>query len=448
VNVNIIGSGLDSLVTCFQLLEKGYEVTLYSGGKKLAGHFSGLKNDHATFDLGMVLLEKEDRGEVQKDVIHYNGEFGFRSRKFLKQTFHEIQRILGESEPDKVKSLLSNGIEEKDYFISDNLNVFDYLNGQDKKILTKRLEDILNGRTPEFTHPKLKWDNDNIQQNPLSFNLNLMYGQKIYQEYFGKFLCALTGSSEVSLPMRYHRKAWIPLYYPESVLSRMKDPSNDVSSIEFFKFKRNSVALAIENLILNIYKNTRFKLVNEAFAELSHEIFKSEKSIYLLSIKDLGEFFSQPPVNDFSLRMSQQSIALNANKITFLHLCISKQENKTVFLQDPYKGLFRYSINSSRDGNLSNVCFEFGYGAPKSMEEMVKTSHKFLGSSKILCKGQTNSVNYVQKYHAIGMDEWERRVFEVGETIKIPSSQIYVIHPDGLSFNDNFVRGLAAASRI
>ena len=129
-------------------------------------------------------------------------------------------------------------------------------------ILTKNLDNIFNGKTPDFTHPKFKWNTDDFQQNSVSLNLNLMYGQKIYQEYFGNFLYALTGSSEIIMPMRFHRKVWIPLYYPESFLSKIKKSSIEISPLQFFKFKKHSVALAIEKLILTISKNIKFRLKN------------------------------------------------------------------------------------------------------------------------------------------------------------------------------------------
>ena len=448
MNVNVIGSGLDSLITSFLLLEKGHEVTLYSGGNKLAGHFAGLKNEHTIFDAGMVLLEKEDRGETQEEIITYNNEFGYKSRKFLLQTFLEIQRILGECEPAIVKTLLSNKIEVEDYFISDNLNAFNYLDGSDRVTLIGNLENILEGKNPKFTHPKFKWNTDCIRKNSVSFNLELMYGEKIYRQYFGKFLYALTGSSDVSMPMRFHRKVWIPLYYPESLLSHIKKSNFDLPSVQFFKFKRSSIALAIKELILKIDRDKRFKLINTPVAELNKEAFRSKESIYFLPIDDLSRLFPHSSVHDFASQMSQLCITQNTNQIRFLHLCVSKLESKTVFLQDPVEGLFRYSINNSPDNNLSIACFEFGSGAPNSMDEMVKISNNFLRPSKILCAGQVNSTNYAQKFSTMGMGEWESRVSEVCEYIKSPSSTVNITHPDALSFNDNVVRGLAAASRI
>jgi hypothetical protein len=448
VNFNVIGYGLDSLVTSYLLLEKGHEVTLYSGGNKLAGHFAGLKNDHSRFDVGMVLLEKEDRGESQVDISEYKNEFGYRSRKFLLQTFFEIQRILGEYEPHKIKTLLSNGTEEADYFISDNLEAFNYLKNGDQAAFMRNIVNITEGQVPEFTHPKMKWDAELFEQNSVSLNLEIMYGKNIYQEYFGKFLNALVGSSKTTLPMRFHRKVWIPLYYPESFLPKTKQFSNEVSPLEFFRFKNISVATSIEKLIFKLNKNAQFKLINTPFAQFSGEVFKSKQSIYFLSINDLNKFISIPSVQDFSLQMSQELVILNSNSIKFLHVCIPAAENKTVFLQDPVSGLFRYSIYNSIENNLSTACFEFGSGAPETLDGMIQIVRSFLDIDKILCEGQLNSINFVQKYHSIGINDWNRMVLEVSDSLKSPSDIVHIVHPEGLSINDNFTRGLAAASRI
>jgi hypothetical protein len=67
---------------------------------------------------------------------------------------------------------------------------------------------------------------------------------------------------------------------------------------------------------------------------------------------------------------------------------------------------------------------------------------------KILCEGQLNSINFVQKYHSMGINDWNRMMVEVSDSLKSPNDIVHIVHPEGLSINDNFTRGLAAVSRI
>ena len=50
--------------------------------------------------------------------------------------------------------------------------------------------------------------------------------------------------------------------------------------------------------------------------------------------------------------------------------------------------------------------------------------------------------------YVCGINDWNRMVLEVSDSLKSPSDIVHIVHPEGLSINDNFTRGLAAASGI
>ena len=68
----LIGNNMALLVAACELSRRGRKVTMLADGKPLGGHFSGLKVEGHSFDLGMVLLEKLTSTQRGADLASYN----------------------------------------------------------------------------------------------------------------------------------------------------------------------------------------------------------------------------------------------------------------------------------------------------------------------------------------------------------------------------------------
>ena len=108
MKIGVYGNGLDSLITCHDLLSKGHHVEHFGRGERIAGHFAGKSDGHGTFDLGMVLLERDVRDTLQRPLSEFSNEFGVSVRAYLAESYDFVEEALGELRPRKVKTRLIN----------------------------------------------------------------------------------------------------------------------------------------------------------------------------------------------------------------------------------------------------------------------------------------------------------------------------------------------------
>lgn len=448
MKIGVYGNGLDSVIACYELLAQGHDVVHFTGGEKIAGHFAGGINEHGVFDLGMVLLEKDVRDTTQKQLSTFSNEFGVNTRGYLAQSYDFLENNLGTLRPRKVKSRLENGEEVGDYFIADSLEVFKTLTDEEISLLNNQLTRVVNNNLRDFIHPRIKNQRSHQIKDDLLTQLEIQYGSALTEKLFGSFLRSLVGSKITRFPIRFHRKLWIPLYFPETIKAAIESFDTYLPEITFLEFADGSLASNVKKLVESISDNLRYSINTFNYANLHLDDDTINYQIHLLNFVDMSKLLRSKKVENFAARIMSKIVQGPRTQISILHFCISEMENKTVILQSPIKNLFRYSITNGVVKNQSCISLEFGDIRDSTVEELFEIVQRVEPTIKKVCNGTLQAIPFSPKYLDMSLVEWNTLCDEVIGEFPSKHCRVFPIHPDGVSFNDNVVRGLSGSKGI
>jgi hypothetical protein len=448
MNIGVYGSGLDSLITCYELLSEGHHVQHFSRGERIAGHFAGKSDGHGIFDLGMVLLEKDVRNTSQRPLSEFSNEFGVSAREYLAESYDFVEETLGALRPRKVKTRLKNSDEIGDYFIADNLEYFQTLSAEERTSLQVRLTRILNNQESNFIHPRMKNEKTNAVNDELLTQLAVLYGPELADRLFGSFINSLIGSKISNFPVRFHRKFWIPLYYPETIDAAITGIGPRLSELSFLEFVDGSLASKIQELIKSTSSNRRYSLnevKSEDIGKLNNQL---DYQIFVTSIADMSKLLGSQKVEELANRIAAKIVQGPRTEIGIIHFCVKKIENRTVMLQSPIKSLFRYSITNGTVSYQSCISLEFGDLAELTKDDVLEIVELVEPTIEIVCSGVLQGIPFSPRYLDMTLQEWNSISAGVIGEFPEKNCRVLPIHPDGASFNDNLVRGLAASRGI
>jgi hypothetical protein len=91
---------------------------------------------------------------------------------------------------------------------------------------------------------------------------------------------------------------------------------------------------------------------------------------------------------------------------------------------------------------------EFGNSRKLNENDLVSTVQKVEPTIQIVCDGLIQTVPYSLRYLDMKLAEWHTLCENINREISSSRCRVVPIHPDGQSFNDNLVRGLAVMSEI
>ena len=448
MKIGVYGNGLDSVIACHELLAQGHHVTHFSGGVKIAGHFAGTITEHGIVDLGMVLLENDTRNTIQKSLLAYSNEFGVNAREYLAECYVFLGETLGTLRPRKMKSRLENTLEIADYFIADNLEVLGTLSDEEISSLEARLVKVLNNENDDFIHPSLKNQRSDQINDDLLVQLEIQYGSALTDKLFGSFIESLLGSKTSSLPVQFHRKLWIPLYYPETIKDVIKGIDNPLPELDFFEFTEGSLASNIHKLVESIASNQKYDINTVKFENLRATDSPADHQVYMTSVADMSKLLESEIIENAANRIASKIVQGPRNRITILHLCIKEMENKTVMLQSPVNNLFRYSITNGVVRDQSCISLEFGAIGEPTVDELLQIVQQVEPTIERVCNGELQIVPFAPRYLDMSLIEWNKLCSDVIGEFPSGICKVLPIHPDGASFNDNLVRGLAGSRGI
>lgn len=349
--IKVIGSGLDALLFAFYLTKSKKPYEWYSGDSRLGGFFRGSTDCLGRpIDIGMVLLEPNDFGVAQKKIEEFNGEFGQNARPFIKAAYEWLD---GLGEPTRKVGVFAEdteGVQHFDYFISDRMNAFDNSRSDLILELEKRIDWLK--RNPEW-HPKKKLNTDSIlSTKDLVTVYENLYGQNFYNTYFKGYLENLLGDFAKKLPASHHRKAWMPLFWPETILDGVNQKSTEsLYEPAFKRFSSKSIAQWVEAMLGEIENDrTAVKNTGSKFRILDGSD-KTDHQVYAF----IGDYeFDQVE------KVSKVALSVQTARIRMVHFCCQSKLSNVVFLLDDTSGGFRYSITYFEDMEEGSITIEFG----------------------------------------------------------------------------------------
>ena len=278
--------------------------------------------------------------------------------------------------------------------------------------------------------------------------LEIQYGPELTDKLFGSFIGSLTGSKTTSFPARFHRKLWIPLYFPETIQAAIKGIDIPLPELKFLEFADGSLASNVQKLVESISKNERYSNNEVKFEDLGPADSRMDYQIYVTSVSDMSKLLKNEKIVECANRIASKIVQGPRTRISILHLCIKETENKTVMLQSPIKNLFRYSITNGIGKNQSCISLEFGEIGDSTVDELIRIAQAVEPTIEKVCRGALQVVPFSPRYLDISLIEWNTLCSDLVREFPTENCRVLPIHPDGASFNDNLLRGLAGSRGV
>jgi len=282
----LVGNNLALLVAAAELVNKGRRVTLLTEGKKVGGHFAGVEIEGIDFDIGMVLFERCFSNGRAPDLLGYDA-----SKRYDWTRFGDLISSWVDAKVELVQTAtpesLVCGRRVPDYLIANRLDCF---SGQTSSFNTLSIPDAL--------HASNKNMSGVFDRLSYAEAANFNHGSSWHQKFIEPFVNKVFGVTSADFLARFHRAAWVPLYYPETLELARQDKPTGLSE---YRFWTSSVGFLGE-LVRNVYKIL--------LASDNVEISKSD----IMSISGIGRGFEVQMSDERTYRSDCLAVGLGSDR--------------------------------------------------------------------------------------------------------------------------------------
>jgi NAD(P)-binding Rossmann-like domain len=217
----IIGNALSSMVAATELAQAGYQVTLVNGTNNWGGHFTTLNFDGIAYDGGMVLHEFTSYGvqsEVE-DISTYNAAIRNDTGRFCKTIAHYVGRFQKTHEVNGIQTYV-DGQYYDDLLIANALTTLKKLPFAEQ--VRTELATLVADTHNADLHASKKHTSAYFNRLPFESVSLANHGATLHAKLFEPYCKKLLNISTADVVALYHRVPWLPLFYPETLLSYLQ----------------------------------------------------------------------------------------------------------------------------------------------------------------------------------------------------------------------------------
>ena len=260
----IIGSSLASLVAASELSKKEKKIALINPSSHWGGHFSPVQIDGYNFDPGMVLYEFDSFFmNIDSRIDSYNpwlrndsGRFCKKVEAFVSQyiSFHSIQ----------APKMFFNNVVLDDFLIANNLKSLSFLDLKDIECIKAELEGITSNSASNLLHPSLKLKSELFKKKSYYDVSVANHGVTFHEKFIETYCKKVLNLSSREVIALFHRVAWLPLFYPETLLSYINGENNPDLRIKFSYPDKLCATHLTELIFLEIQKSQNITIFESA----------------------------------------------------------------------------------------------------------------------------------------------------------------------------------------
>ncbi|WP_462137813.1 NAD(P)-binding protein [Candidatus Mycalebacterium sp.] len=228
----ICGNSIAALVCGEQLLAAGKEVLVLSPNDFIGGHFRGIDIDNFHYDIGMNFFEFTAYGdEPSARIESYNPEIKNDSGRFVSHVKRYVDDCLGvKTVQTETPKMYFGGNWYEDFFISDRLESLSELPSALREKLAK---DIKGLETPEELHARNKNRSKAFMEADFEKISRANHGDVFHEEFIEPLCRKITGVGAKDIMAYYHRLAWMPVFYPETLKSHFSEKPQPLAEVKF-----------------------------------------------------------------------------------------------------------------------------------------------------------------------------------------------------------------------
>lgn len=237
----LIGNSLAVLIGAYELARRGKSLTWLTDGRGVGGHFAGVDVAGSAFDVGMVFLEKIESADRCASLETYNPlvrndwvRFGPTVTRWIESHCNTVRT--------PTPQCLVGGREVADYLLANRL---DAIRGEASIRLSLEQPQITRQDSRHPVHKSAPGTYDHVSYQDAAL---LAHGRHFHTEYVEPFVRKVLGVSSGHFLARFHRVAWAPLYYPETLAAAALGQPTGLSEYLFWSTSSGLVGELVRGL--------------------------------------------------------------------------------------------------------------------------------------------------------------------------------------------------------
>lgn len=264
-DVVLAGSNLAVIVAALELAQLGQRVLFASDGKAGGGHFAGLRVDGYAFDIGMVLLEKTASVLQSDDLGSYDPAKRNDCARFFGLVSTYLDRHL-ETRRAPCLEVRFRGGWYPDFILSNRLDFLAEMPSRDRLLVEL-----------EAASPKADLHASNKATHALYDTLEYSrasrfnHGASLHKHCFEPLCRKILGVSSDRLLARYHRLGWLPLYYPETLASSLREGRPVIDEYPYWTTADGFVGALVECIYRRLIEHPNINLLETQLEAISTE---------------------------------------------------------------------------------------------------------------------------------------------------------------------------------
>lgn len=278
----LIGNALSSMVAATELARSGHQVTLVNGTNNWGGHFITLNFDGIAYDGGMVLHEFTSFGvqsEVE-DISTYNAAIRNDTGRFCKTIANYVGRFQKTHEVSGIKTYVDG-----QYY--DDLLIANALTTLSKLPFAAQVRAELSALVADTQHADLhaskKHTSVNFNRLPFESVSLANHGATLHAKLFEPYCKKLLNIGTADVVALYHRVPWLPLFYPETLLSYLQGSPQALPPTIFNYPDSGCVGDLASHLKAEILQSANIQVINKFPTQLQY----SDDGTFAIAFDDL-----------------------------------------------------------------------------------------------------------------------------------------------------------------
>lgn len=258
----LVGNALSTLVAANKLAEAGADVIIINGSNNWGGHFATVSFDGLSYDAGMVLHEftSYSTSNTKEDLTTYNPSIRNDAGRFC-NTVHQYVSLFQETHEITGLKMCIEGKCYDDILIANSLNVLAKLPFADS--IKKELLTLIDQSFKPAIHASNKLTSNDYNQ--VSYHLASIanHGTTFHNKLIEPFCKKLLNVGTDNVLAQLHRVPWLPLFYPETLLSYLQGTPQKLPPTIFSYPNNGGIGDLAHKLRTNARNNRHVSIINE-----------------------------------------------------------------------------------------------------------------------------------------------------------------------------------------
>lgn len=249
----IVGSSLTGLVAALELAKQKETVLLISPSVIPGGHFAGVLAMGRRFDVGMVIMEltsfNADKGaDLRTYDLSVRNDVG----RFFPIIKNYIEKYVDLVIVPRAKTFFRGHCYD-DFFLTNSFEVLRALGAGEFEIVRTELEGLLRPDNPLHARFKSR-ERERFLEASFSAVSIANHGSTIHHLIVEPFLRKVLNIHSEPIAALAHRLCWLPLYYPETLLSQFSSEPQTLGDTHFH-YPAGSTMYALPEALMAALEN-------------------------------------------------------------------------------------------------------------------------------------------------------------------------------------------------